>query len=363
MRSYRIWSMILLTSSTIVACPCHIAHSETIQSVAPERAVYRWLVAQQGKSGLVGNQEGEDFSGLYVNALAAICFIHQGDIKRAERIFDVLQQHCQAAFATNTPGGFHQFWDAAKGVPHADTDRWTGDNAWLLISLNYYRHRADRSDYDDMRKGIARWLISLQDDDGGIRSGFNKNGPMTSKSTEANLDCYAALAEYPESRRRVFEWLTTKMWVAGEQRLRMGSTVDESPLDTTSWGIAALGRAFTNLLPYTEAHFIRTDDCEATGVNVTGFADFLAKRRIWFEGTGQMVVAYKVAGQHEKAARFLREMERAMILSEKLPDAVGLPCSSSDPAWVGATRKIFVPSQAWYLFGQWGLNPMDENSW
>jgi hypothetical protein len=333
------------------------------RSSGNERAVYNWLAAQQSDVGLLGNQEGDDFSGLYVNALAAICFIHQGDVERAEKIFGVFQRQYEAEFASGTPGGFHQFWNAAQGAPHTDTDRWVGDNAWFLIALNYYRQHVGRSQYNAMRDGIARWLISLQDDGGGIRSGFNKNGPMTHKSTEANLDCYAALVEYPEARQRVFQWLTTKMWVPEEQRLRMGSTSNESPLDATSWGIGSLGRAFTNLLPYTEAHFIRTDVCDANGVSVTGFADFLSKRRIWFEGTGQMVVAYHVAGQHDKAAKYLAEMERAMIASEKFLGVVGLPCSSSDPAWTGATRKIFVPSQAWYLFGRWRFNPMSGDLW
>jgi hypothetical protein len=353
---------LFLTGCVVLLLPCQgVTGDRPTSRNSTTPAAYKWLAAHQSEMGLLGNQEGDDFSGVYTCAVAAMCFIHEGDIKRAERIFDVFKRRYEAEFDPGTPAGFHQFWSAATGVPHADTDRWAGDNAWLLIALNYYRQKVDRSGYDSMRAGIARWLIGLQDDDGGIRSGFNKTGPMTHKSTEANLDCYAALVDYPEARARILNWLTSKAWVPAQERFRMGSTVDESPLDATSWGIGALGRAFTNLLPYTEAHFVRTDVCDANGVNVTGFTDFLGKRRVWFEGTGQMIVAYNVAGRHDTAAKYLSEMERAMLSSEKFPGTAGLPCSSSDPSWDGATRKIFVPSQAWYLFGRWGFNPMTSD--
>lgn len=318
-----------------------------------EHRVYQWLVAQQSPTGLVGNQEDDDFSGLYANALAALCYTHEGDFDGARKLFEHFNRQYSQDFA-----GFPQFWNARTGQAFADSDRWIGDNAWLLIALNHYRRMTDDARFDDLRAGIARWLLSLQDADGGVLSGFNKAGPMTHKSTEGNLDCYAALTDHPEARARVLDWLKTKMWVAGEQRLRMGSSVDESPLDATSWGIAALGSGWTNLLPYAEQHFVRADVCAANGKSVTGFADFLGKQRIWFEGTGQMVVAYNVAGQFEKADRYLHEMESVMLRSAQFPETLGLPCMSSDPPWKTGAEKIFVPSQAWYLFGKWRFNPM-----
>ncbi len=315
---------------------------------------------QNGQTGLLGNQEDDDFSGVYPNALAAICFVHQGDVARAERIFQFFDNHFEAEFAPDTPGGFHQFWDARTGTVHGDTDRWVGDNAWLLIALNYYQKQTDRNDFSTMQNGIAQWLISLQDADGGILSGFTKAGPMMHKSTEGNLDCYAALEAYPEARRKIRDWLTSQMWVASEQRFRMGSTVAEAALDGVSWGIAALGPEYSNSLVYAEQQFQRTDKSEGSGNAVTGFADFLGKPRVWLEGTGQMAVAYNAVGQKARAEDLVRELEQAMVPSAKFPGTMGIPCSTSDPAWQGATRKIFVPSQTWYLFGAWDFNPMES---
>jgi len=153
--------------------------------------VYEWLILQQAATGILGNQENEFFAGLYPNALAAICYIHQGDVERAERVFSFFESYLDSV-ARQPPGGFCQFWDAQSGQPHLDSDRWIGDNAWLLIALNYYYCTTANDTFAEMRQTIAQWLISLQDSDGGIWAGFNQNGLMDWKSTEGNLDCYAA---------------------------------------------------------------------------------------------------------------------------------------------------------------------------
>src|SRR5690242_12087564 len=73
-----------------------------------EGKVYSWLKRHQGASGLVGNQEGDNLSGLYANSLAALCFLHEGDIPEAEKIFHAIQEHYTQCF--EAPGGFFQFW-------------------------------------------------------------------------------------------------------------------------------------------------------------------------------------------------------------------------------------------------------------
>src|SRR5687768_18077124 len=57
-------------------------------SAAGPDQVYAWIRSQQRASGLVANQQDDAFSGVYVDALAAIAYIHQGDAVAAERIFD-----------------------------------------------------------------------------------------------------------------------------------------------------------------------------------------------------------------------------------------------------------------------------------
>jgi hypothetical protein len=321
--------------------------------------VYEWMLRQQAATGILGNQENEYFSGLYTSAVASICYIHEADIARAERVFSFFNAHLDVAKAP--PGGFPQFWDAGTGQPQLDTDRWIGDNAWLLIALNYHFYATGKDDFAEMRQIVAEWLISLQDADGGIKSGFNQDGLMYWKSTEGNLDCYAALTEYPRERHKVGQFLREKMWIPGEGRFRMGSTVSESALDGCSLGIAALGPDYAGALEYAETAFLCQQRSDATGNIVTGFCDFTTRDRIWLEGTGQMVVAYNAAGRKDSAQQYLRELDKAMMPSSRFAGTIGLPCHTNNPAWSTGSNTIFVPSQAWYLFGVWKFNPMNYN--
>ena len=328
-----------------------------------EDQVYGWLVSHQNNNtGLLGNQEEDDFSGIYPNALAAIAFIHKGETQRAEKIFDFFLKNFDSEFASGTLKGFHQFWNAASGAVFSDTDRWVGDNAWLLMVLNFYQNKTKNNKYETMQEGIAQWIISLQDEDGGINAGFNKNGPMNHKSTEGNLDCYVALINHSFQREKVLKYLTEKMWVESTQRFQMGSTVHESALDCCSWSIGALGSGFKKTMSYTEKKFLRTVTSDANGKTINGFSDFVDKKKVWLEGTGEMVVAYNIVGERGKAKKYLKELEKAMVKSEMFNDAMGLPCSTNDPSWTGANKKIFVPSQCWYLFGAWKINPMESQS-
>ena len=113
-----------------------ILFSARILGAAPvEDRAYQWLLMQQNpNTGLLGNQEEDNFSGIYPNAVAAMCFIYKGDMERARKIFGFYQDKMQSEFAVGTPGGFRQFWNAASGEVIADTDRWIGDNAWLLMA-------------------------------------------------------------------------------------------------------------------------------------------------------------------------------------------------------------------------------------
>lgn len=354
----RQWMAATLAACTAAAIAVGCARLADVPGEPPEAAAYRWLLEQQAESGLLGNQEDDALSGVYANAMAAICFVHRGDVARAERIFDVFAAQADEAF--EAPGGFHQLWDVRTATPHRDSDRWLGDNAWLLIALNRYRAATGDDRYAPLALQIADWIVSLQDADGGIWSGFSKNGPIRSKSTEANLDCHAALVDQPEARARVRHWLETFAWLPKKQHFRMGSTVDEPALDGASWGIGSLGTAYAPALATAERLFRCTHVAVGAQRSITGFSDRLARDRIWFEGTGQMAVAYRVAGRDAEADFILGEMRKALVPGRVDPATAGLPWYSGKPDWEGGAHRIFTPSQAWYLLAEWKVNPMGE---
>ncbi len=328
------------------------------------RKAYAWIASQQRDSGLMSNQLNDPFSGLYVDALAAFCFLREKEITRAGRMFDLLDAwRIQNWGTTLERQGFPQAWNSDTGAAFMDSDRWVGDNAWLLLALEYHRKLTGSEKYAAMRNAITDWLVALQDEaDGGIKAGFNRHGPMPHKSTEGNLDCYAALVARPEARAGVLRWLEQKMWIPEEKRFRTGSTVDSTALDCVSWGVSALGPKYAPALEYAEKNYIITAPYDARpGFAVIGFGDLPGHNKVWFEGTGEMIVAYRVAGRHADAEKWMAAMDSAALPVGDL--GAGWPCSSTEPPWAGGTTKPFVASGAWYLFGAWNFNPMDQSSW
>jgi hypothetical protein len=66
-------------------------------------------------------------------------------------------------------------------------------------------------------------------------------------------------------------------------------------------------------------------------------------------------------GQHENAQQVLAELDQALMMpSTRWAGTVGLACHTNDPAWATGATTIFVPAQAWYLFGTWQFNPMAD---
>lgn len=330
---------------------------------ADESRVYRFIRSQQQPSGLFRNQTDDPFSGLYVTALGSICLLHQGQTAEAEKVFDLFDAW-RVDHWGNTPElqGFPQAWNADTGMADEKSDRWIGDNAWLLLALEYHHRMTGSTKYLLLRTAIADWLVGLQDEDGGIKAGFNRNGPMLHQSTEGNLDSYAALALRPEAQKRIYSWLLTKMWIPREGRFRTGSTEESSALDCLSWSVAALGPDFSACLDYAEKTYVITAAMDGfPDRKAQGFGDLPGKQRVWFEGTGEMIVAYRAAGRHDAARKWIAEMDKVALT---LPDnAAGWPCSSNDPAWNGGSTRPFVASGAWYLFGCWNFNPMNSGSW
>lgn len=291
--------------------------------------------------------------------MAAMCFVHEGETARAERVFDYYAKHFAEQFAPGSLGGFPQAANAETGELLLDTDRWIGDNAWLLLALNYHHAKTGSAKYAAMRKGIGEWLVSLQNPDGGIKAGFNKSGPMLHYSTEGNLDCAAALVDFPEQQKKVIAFLERDMYVADGPYFKMGSTVSEPALDTCSWGVLVLGKKYAPLLKTAEARFKRDEvTAEGSGRKLAGFSDFVDKQRVWLEGTGEVGAAYNVAGRAADAQKVVTELEKAFVPSVAHEGLIGIAYSTSEPSWKGATTLPFTPSQAWYLCTVWNFNPM-----
>jgi len=113
-------------------------------------------------TGLVSSRENESFTTVYKNSLVAMAFIHQNEIEKAERIFEVFQNYY--LLEKNIFDGFPQVWDAFNGKPDLNSDNWEGDNAFLLLALNYYKIKNNESTkFSHLTNGLVNWLSKRSD--------------------------------------------------------------------------------------------------------------------------------------------------------------------------------------------------------
>lgn len=308
--------------------------------IAAANNPYSWLYYWQNNNiGLVASHE-DNLAQLYNNAIAAMAFILNKDFKRAERILDYFNGRMDdTEFTVNgVASGFYQYRDSTSGLPATNTDRWFGDNAFLLMAINYYKKTTGKNTYDSMGADIAAWLISLQ----------NADGSVGSKHTEGNIDAYAALKGHGNlvAANKIKAWLD----IAPNQNWENG------PLDIHSWRVLSLGGDYGFCLN-------DTTGCQRTIINfgktIRGFVALPDRSdNIWVEGTGQMVMAFYAAGYQQQGDDYFNELKKTSIYS-KQPRMKTFPfLVLADPVDTWADpKKGHIAGVVWYLFAEKQFNP------
>ncbi len=331
------------------------------------RMVYGWLKSLQMPNGLLESAEDSNFVSTYDNSLAAIAFSYKGDFDRAEKIFDFFDKNLETEMK-QSPGGFSQARDK-EGVPlGGKPHRWLGDNAWLLIAINNYHHLAGNNKYKELAASLEAWMRSLQDEtDGGLWSGFDKDGKKIGKATEGIIDAFNGVSGYDSFHKKILEYLkTAKYWDPEEKTLLAWK---ENPkykyaLDLHSWGYCAFPDMPRIVLEQAD-RYRTTKIAAVNNKNITGFCFEPDIDNVWLEGTGEMVVAYRTAGMDFMVEYYLRELEKMIVPSKKNGNIGGLPYATNretgymgDVLWEGADTNPCISSSAWYLLGKWGFDPM-----
>jgi hypothetical protein len=274
--------------------------------------LYAWLCAIQMENGLVPsfefrrgneNEDGTEVS-TYDNALAVIEFSRRGDLERAERILDFFISRIHVEFDAGS-GGFSQFRFATSGEPR-DSSRWMGDVAWLLIALKHYHGHSSENKYRGLEERMISWLRGLQDSDGGLFAGSDGDGNLrTEKVVEGNIDAFNAVPGFDDFHRRLLKYLSEKRW------------------------------------------------------------DRETDMFIAWEGTGEMALAYAIAGREDSWEYYLSEMERMFIPSNNFSGLYALPYTTDDTGthygyWTlrpEVDKSPWVASTVWYLFAAARFNP------
>ena len=342
------------------------------------QSAYAWIKAVQHPSGLVSTREGkEGFCFVYDQALAVYVFLLFNDIARAEKVLDFFNGKYEHQLSKGNFIGFvdMHFSTGAEGA----TYRAGGPNAWLLNAINEYTYKTKNTKYLPLAEAIADWLISLQAIDGGMMGGHHPN--LHFISTEHNADAYAALRNlylltqkpiYAQKAEEFKKWIMEVAYIPADKRFGNGKDDPNYALDTSSWTVLALGKEVEQVLDIAETVAQNTQyyDCKQT--NVEGFdfggpyydSPYPDKDAVWFEGTSQMILAYRTVGKNDKAEHFLNETQKCLTESTYHAKTFGLPYASNagTPAyggWQMTNTPLCLSSTAWYLFAKLNFNPFN----
>lgn len=329
-----------------------------------EILAYRWLAESQRENGLIASNDYSDRCYVYDQALAAIAFVSERENDRAEQIFDFFDAY---RLRMEKSGGFWGFPDffLADGAPGAGANRSTGNQAWLLIALNRYHNAAGTRRYEELSRAITDHLLILQAREGGFAGGMDHlRRPLLWFSLEHAFDAVAALRNLqPEAALKARSWIFSHRQENG--CFPSGPNNSNFVLDVVPLSILVFGDECREGLAEAEKWALTTH--EYRKVRVEGFdgGGITApdKDAVWFEGTAQMVAAYRAIDLDDSADYFLRQLASCLTPSPKIAGTSGLPVASNPgtPAfggWTMTDSPIAVAPTAWFYFAARGINPM-----
>ena len=333
------------------------------------------LVKSYGQESLI------PFNGYsYDQALAVIGFFLDNRTDLAKQTLDELW-HLQSE-----DGSFPFCWMANR--PNT-TSCWprkmVGSNAWIIMAVNAYTIFTGDATYIPMAEKNAAWIITFQDEDGGLKGGIDFNGtdfkPITWKSTEHNLDVFSALhylflltgnETYENASDRVRGWLETEAWNEEEGRFNQGENDSYPVTDTNTWGVLALGPG-NSLLNFSRGmkwvfNYTKYFDLQrgvegfdfnydnGMGMDNDGVNDGVDT--VWIEGTEGAALAFHEMGDEKNYSYFHTQMGSLVQADGSLPYATregSLPQLGTTNNWTS------VAGTAWYIMGKQQYNPFQPS--
>ncbi|MFZ4700989.1 MAG: hypothetical protein ACOYMG_13145, partial [Candidatus Methylumidiphilus sp.] len=280
----------------------------------------------------------------------------------------------------------------------------TGNNAWVMIALLKLYQTTGDSKYLDTARNVGNFIHSLRNDlstadykgfYGGIQNPETSPIIRAYASVEHSLDIAAAFtvmgtltgeAQWQSDAIHAKEFVESMYdnsrgcYLAGTLASSLTSPITRNlnqwqlPLDVQAWSILSLrsdiANRHTTLVNCAETNHRTSSD------GLSGFDFNNDKDGVWFEGTGQMAVAYAFI-QHGAEANALRQTLRQVQAIGVFGEHKGLPAASHDGLSTGfntsidsstcisdpktCTFKYFrrqhVGATAWNIFAQAGFNP------
>jgi cellulose synthase operon protein B len=344
----------------ITGCLLFTAPPKVTPYTLGEHEVLQWFKHMQLENGLVPSSQSSHVS-LYDNALASMVFMIYDEVDRAEAIFDFFLANLHSEFLADS-GGFAQMRNRSGKPIHSHT--WMGDNAWLLIALNNYRLLTGNNRYDSMASAITDWLLKLQNPDGSLFSGYQNNQRISTVVTEGMLDAFNAVPGYFDFHKNILHYLQHNRWDKTIHSLTTGWNLFPYALDIHPWSYCIFPN-FPHETLLAADMFLVTLQTEFNDSIITGYSFDLDKDNIWFEGVGQMAVAFHVAGFLPQANFYVEQLQKVLIPQNSMDSTLGIPYASngnstrfgSDPLYKSEYTEPFASSNAWFLFAIKKFNP------
>lgn len=384
---------------------------DDIQYDKPRPDDLRLLVSYQTiPSGLDFDLQQRNVAYVYDNAMALNAFLAAGDGDRARMLADALV-YAQDHDRWYTDGRLRDGYQGGDLIsppgwtPHGRVgtarmcgwwqapDHWVenaecvgshmGNLAWAMIALLNYYEQYGGSQYLTTALELGEWIEANTVDlrgAGGYTGGYSGWEPIPQKemwkSTEHNLDLFVAFSRLHEltghevwqTRAHHARAFVEAMWQPGAPGHFWTGTLDDGitvnpqaiPLDAQSWSVLALGvdEQTSQAIAYAGAHH------QATWGSYDGF-DFNEDRDMpWPEGTGQMVVAYRLLGDDANAHYFLEELREIQATANN-GNGKGVVAAPADGLTTGFGwayfNRLHVGATAWFIAAEHAYNPYFAN--
>lgn len=329
----------------------------------------------------------------YDNALAAIALVACGDVAHAAAIGDALV--AAATMDRADPGGRlrnayragpvsglalpHGWWDDKAGLWAEDSMQVgtaSGNAAWAGLALLHLEAATGQRRYGQAAARLGQWAVTHAWDRlwGGFAGGIHGDGANSMalgwKSTEHNVDLTALFDwlkrgdarrwQAPAKAARAF---VAGQFVAAEGRFLIGTLPDGKSANRATSGLDA--QVWPSLLRNAPKEWRRALAYARTAHGAGGGVDFNDDRDgIWWEGTAQLALAERVAGD-ETAGR----VRLALLAGQFAPD--GLVWATSVPRLTTGLalapdhaqadffyfRRPHLGATAWAVLAAQGWNP------
>jgi uncharacterized protein (TIGR03437 family) len=275
----------------------------------------------------------------------------------------------------------------------------TGNVAWAMIAFLYFYEQTREELYLRKAGELGDWVLTHTWDDrgsGGFTGGYDgwENGAVSGagamtcpsgvfvngqckrlyKSSEHAIDLYSAFsrlhAAQPDVKWRraaqhakrfllsMWDPVGGKFWT-GTAEDGVTTFKDVIPLDVQAWALSALGAEAAGYLRALQ--FIEENHATSLGYGFKQNGGNSCGDTTWYEGTGQVAVAYTHVGDSARSMRVIENIRKAQMPSGALPatdaDCVntGFTLNSGDP-WLYFRRAHIAPV-AWLSLAENRVNP------